>query len=823
MRFFAGLLNRLVFAAVLVAGLAALSAPASAQNVVVQGNRRVDTETIRSYFTGTTQQSDNAAVKELLATNLYSDVRARREGGRVVVTVVENNIINRVAFEGNSKLKSEQLAPELQSKSRGPYNPATVQADIARLQDIYKRSGRGAAKITSRLVDLPNGRVDVVFTIDEGGKTGVREINFAGNGIYSSGKLRGLMQTTEMNYLSWLKSTDVYDPDKIATDQELIRRYYLKNGYADFRIVSSDARYDDVKQGWIVTLTVEEGPQYRVSTVRVDSRIADVDSATLVREVKLSEGDVYDGVQVEKSVEALNRAVSRSGYAFVQVRPRGDRDPAAQTISLSFTIDEGPRVYVERVNIRGNTRTRDYVIRRAFEIGEGDAYNRVLIDQGERRLNGLGFFKKVRITNEPGSTADRVLVNVEVEDQPTGSFSIAGGYSTTDGVIAEVSLSESNFLGRGQFVRIAAQNGQRARGVDFSFTEPYFLDRHLAAGFDLFSKQTDNSKYARYINWVTGGTLRLGIPFTDEITLTPRYSLYTSRIKIPNTSSQPYDDCTTPIDGTTPGFGTLAATTPATSTVNCLTNGEASIAVKESRGSRLTSLVGYTLSYNTLDSPKDPTSGIYAEVRQDFAGLGGQSRFVRQTGEARYYREVYDQVVGIARLQGGNIIGYGGSGLRLTDHFNLGPNLVRGFAPSGIGPRDVTNPTDFKANPLGGTTYAGASLEFQFPLGLPRELGIKGAVFADAGTLFGYRGKKQFDVNRNGFIDGFAGGVCTQPLTTQAECITVRDAKTIRSSVGASIIWQSPLGPIRFDYAFALSKDKNDVTQAFRFGGGTSF
>ncbi len=819
MRFLRGFLTRLAFSVAVLACIAGFVAPAAAAAIVVEGNHRVDAETVRSYFTGQDQAKINQAVKELYGTGLFSDVRVTQQGGRIVVHVVENGVINRVVFEGNKKVKSEQLEAEVQSKTRGPYSPAIVQADVQRLREIYRRSGNGNAKITTRTVDLPNGRLDVVFTIDEGSKTGVKAINFVGNHAYSERKLRGLMQTTEMNFLSWLKTTDVYDPDKIASDEELIRRYYLRNGYADFRIVGTDVKFDSEEGGYIITVTVEEGAPYTVSSVKIDSHIPDINGEALLSFVRLEAGDTYDGDLIQKSVEALTREVARRGYAFSEVRPRGDRDQAAHTVSIGFVVDDGPRVYIERINVRGNTRTRDYVIRREFDIGEGDPYNKVLIDRAERRLNSLGFFKKVKITNLPGSSPDRVIIDVEVEDQPTGSFAISGGYSTSDGFIAELSVTETNFLGRGQFVKVAVQEGQYARGIDLSFTEPYILDTRISAGFDLFAKQNDNTQYTDYRTFLTGGTLRLGIPITDEFAISPHYSLYNTRITIPDTASSPFNDCNFPIDGVTPGIGSLSSVPPSIDS-NCLTNGEASLAIKQAQGSTLTSLAGFNLDYNTLDNRKDPTSGLFAELRQDVAGLGGDSQFIRTSGDLRYYRPIFEDFVGIVHLQGGNVTGFGSEQqLRITDEFQLGPTLVRGFAPSGIGPRDISNLAAYKFNPLGGSEYFGASLEVQFPLPyLPRDLGLRGAVFSDAGTAFGYNG-------RTNFTPG--GGACVPdavaPLFTQGTCVQVRDSSVIRSSVGASLLWASPLGPIRFDYAYALSKDRYDVTQAFRFSGGTQF
>ena len=743
--------------------------------------------------------------------------------------------INRVAFEGNSKVKGDTLASQVESKPRYYFNPAVAQADVERIRETYRRSGRAAATVSYRTVDLPNGRVDVVFTINEGDKTGVKDINFVGNNVYSTGRLVGMMTTTEMNFLSFLKTSDVYDPERIASDLELVRRFYLKNGYADFRVVSSDARFDAGQGGYIVTVTIEEGPQYRVASVGVQSHLPDVPDASLAPIVAVSPGDVYNGDLVEKTVERLTKEVNRRGYAFSQVRPRGDRDPATRTVSVNFVVDDGPRVYIERINVRGNTRTRDYVVRREFEIGEGDAYNRVLIDRAERRLNSLGYFKKVRITNEPGTAPDRVIVNVDVEDQPTGNFSVSGGYSTSDGFIAEVSVSESNFMGRGQYVKLGVTAGQRTRGIEFNFTEPYFLDTRVAAGFDLYAKKNDTSRYSYYDSTIVGGGLRFGIPITDEITLAPRYSLYSTYIHVPNDLKHPYNDCSSPYPFLTPGAPFALAANPF---YNCTSNGEASIAIKAQQGTRITSMVGLTLGYNSLDNPKNPTSGISASISTDVAGAGGDSRFFRTVGDFRYYHEIWDDVVAFGRIQGGHMFGLGGYQLRVTDAFNLGPNLVRGFAPGGIGPRDISNPINLKGNAVGGTTYIGGTLETQFPIwGLPKEIGLRGAVFADAGTLFGYKGPTNFTSYTDYVLYGsdpttgpvLASTGCVptlvaSPLYGPGSCLSIGgDTKLIRSSVGVSLLWQSPLGPIRFDLAKALSKSKYDQTQVFRFSGGSSF
>lgn len=786
--------------------------PAAAQSVSVKGNKRVETETIRSFVMlapgeSYTPARIDQAIKDLFATGLFSDVRVSRAGSGIVVSVVENSLINRVTFIGNSKIKTEVLIGEVQSRSRGPFSRTLIDQDVARIRELYTRSGRAGVKIDAQIANQPDGRVDVTFSINEGDKTGVAAIVFQGNNVFSNWKLKSLMSTTESNFLSFLKSSDIYDPDRISADLELIRRFYLKNGYADFRVVSSSADLDPAKGGYMINIVLDEGEKYTVAGADVESRIADVDVERLKGAVRTRAGNTYSAEDVEKSVDGISREVAQRGYAFAQVRPRGDRDAASRTVRIVYSVEEGPRVYVERIVVRGNTRTRDYVVRREFDLGEGDAYNKAAIDRAERRLRNLGFFKTVKITNEPGSAPDRVVVNVDVEDQPTGSFSIAGGYSTSEGFLAEVSLQETNFQGRGQFARIAVNNGQKSRGGELSFTEPFFMGRRIAAGFDIFTKFTDTASYSRYQSRMTGFTLRTGVPITEEFSVGTRYTLYQQKIRIPNSGSHPYWDC----DGTIVAPGTNP----------CISNGEASVAIKEAQGKTITSLAGLTFAYNTLDKNSDPTSGIFADLKPEVAGLGGDSRFVRAVGTFRYYYPITDDFNGMLKLQGGHMFGFGSDKLRVLDHFYMGPDLVRGFATAGIGPRDRGG--DSSANAVGGTTYFGATAEVTFPFfGVPRELGLRGAVFADAGTLFGYRGKKTFELN------GVPGSQCTDPGNTkfQSECLSVRDESAIRSSIGAGVLWASPLGPIRFDYAYALTRVRGsggDKLQAFRFSGGARF
>ncbi|MEA2976907.1 MAG: outer membrane protein insertion porin family [Alphaproteobacteria bacterium] len=798
------ILGGVVVGSVGIALLTVQPAFAQANSIVVEGNRRVEADTVRSYFrTGAGERLDAAkidqALKALYATGLFQDVRISQPGGRLVVTVVENPVINRIAFEGNKKVKDEQLTLEVQSKARGTYSRPTVQADVQRIVEIYRRNGRFDIRVEPKIIELPNNRVDLVFEVNEGVKTGVKQINFVGNRTYSDYRLKDVLKTSESNWLSFLQTTDVYDPDRIEADRDLIRRFYLKNGYADVRIISAVSEYDPEKKGFIVTFTIDEGGQYRVGTVDVQSNVRAVDPGTLRSKLRAQAGDVYNAEAIEKTVEDMTIEVSKRGYAFATVRPRGDRNTQAMTVNLAFVVEEGPRAYVERINIRGNTRTRDYVIRREFDIAEGDAYNRALIDRAERRLKNLTYFKTVKITNEPGSAPDRVVVNVDVDDQPTGEFSVAGGYSTADGFMAEVSLGERNLLGQGQYAKASVQVGQRARGFELSYAEPYLFGYRLLGGADLFVKQTTASNYVSYDTRTIGSNARLGFALTEEVGLQLRYSIYRQEITLPTFLNDCNNNIASPAFNPTPTFAG-GAFLP----LNCYANGEASLPVRVelARGPVLTSLVGYTLGYNNVDNNKSPTKGLNVELKQDFAGVGGDVNFIRSIVDLRNYHEVFPDVVGVVHLQAGKIAGWGSKDLRMLDHFQLGPGLVRGFEPSGIGPRDLTIGTNNDA--LGGTNFWGASVELQTPLFfLPKEIGVKAAVYADAGSLWGYKGPTTF------------------PATN--ESVTVADSMLVRSSVGVGLIWDSPFGPLRFDYARALTKASYDRTQVFSFGGGTRF
>ncbi len=774
----------------------------SANSIVVEGNRRVEAATIRSYFhpgpggrLGPAEIDD--AIKALYSTGLFSDVHIGHAGGRLVVSVVENPVINQVAFEGNKKAKDQQLEAEVQSKARGTLSKPTVQADVQRIIQVYHRTGYYDVTVIPQIIELPNNRVNLVFKITEGKKTVVREIRFVGTHAFGDNRLKRVIKTTEANWLSFLQTTDIYDADRVEADRDLLRRFYLKHGYADVRIVSAVGEYDPAKKGFIITFNIDEGKQYRVGTVDVISNVHALNPSILRNEVKLQSGNIYNADLVQKSVESMTIEAARNGYAFANVQPRGSRDFKRHIVNLVFVVNEGTRAYIERINIRGNTRTRDYVIRREFDIGEGDPYNRALIDRAERRLKNLNYFKTVKITNEPGSAPDRVIVDVDVTEKPTGEFSVSGGYSTADGFISQVSIADRNLMGRGQFAKASVSYGQYSQGFNLSFVEPYLLGYRMAGGIDVFGSQNQSTSYVSYNSNTLGTKLRLGFALTEELSLQPYYSIYRQDISLPDQ------------------LNCWPAGSTAANGVTC-TPASLPARLELANGPVIVSLVGATTAYNTLDNVNAPTSGLLAKVTNDLAGVGGDVNFFRTTGEFRDYYEVLPDVVGVLKLQGGHVSGWGGKDLRMLDHFFMGPNLVRGFAPSGIGPRDLTPSTTNDA--LGGSLYWGASAEIQTPLYfLPREIGIKLAAYVDAGNVWDYQGP--------------TSGSAPAGSPVQNLLVGLDDPMDIRSSVGVGLIWDSPLGPLRFDLAYPMTKycstaggtEVCDRTQIFRFSGGTKF
>ncbi|MEP9388097.1 outer membrane protein assembly factor BamA [Mesorhizobium sp. KR9-304] len=758
----------LQFASVSVAQAATVS------SIDVRGNQRVDAETIRSYITIKPGQSFSSAdidesVKRLFSTGLFSNVSVNQVGGTLVVQVSEYQIVNQVLFQGNKKIKDAQLTSTVQLKSRGTFSPDQLEADAEAIRAAYARVGRDDATVTTRTIDLGENRVNVVFEINEGGRTKIAAINFVGNEAFGDRRLSDVIATKESTLLSFVLRDDIYDEDRLRADEEALRRFYFNRGYADFQVVSAFGELDEATNEYTVTITVEEGDKYTFSEISVDSTLPDVPGESLMPLVETQSGDVYNAKNIEDTIIALTEHLAGLGYAFAQVTPRGDRNFENRTISVVYTIDQGAKTYVERIEIRGNTRTRDYVIRREFEVSEGDAFNQVLIQRAKRRLEALGFFETVEVATAPGSEADQVVLVVDVVDKSTGEFSVGAGYTTggdSPGPSIEGAITERNFLGRGQFIKFSAGGGESSQDYQLSFTEPYFLGRRIAAGFDIYQRQRD---YDDYDSETTGATIRFGLPITETLSTQIAYNLSSEEYNLEDGCDVGNDFC-----GVSNAIVDAVATSP-----------------------WIKSSVSGALVYNTIDDMKSPHAGIYANVTTEVAGLGGDAQFVKLTARGSYYHTLSEEfdVVGIVSAGGGHIVGYGDGGLRIFDQFQSNDRMIRGFAYGGIGPYDAAGDDD----KLGGTTYFNASAETQFPLPLlPESFGIRGAVFADAATLYGS------DIN--------VVGVDVQGNEMQW-----------RASVGAGLIWASPFGPLRIDYAVPVLKEETDEVQEFNFGVSTRF
>ena len=738
--------------------------------IEVRGNSRVEASTVRGNLTispgsGFNNNDIDESVKRLFATGLFSDVQINVSGSTLVVSVVENQIINQVVFNGNKKIKDAALKQVVQSRQLGPYNDLILQADIQAIRDAYAAIGRSDATVTTKLVPVDGGRVNLAFEINEGDRTKISSINFVGNQAYGDGRLADIISTKRSGMLSFLTRKDVYDEDKLRADEELLRRFYYNHGYADFRVISSFAELDEASNEYVVTITVEEGERYVFGDVTIESTVPGIDADSLKGLIETRSGAVYSAKDVEDTILAISDRVATQGYPFAQITPRGDRDFNNRTISVVYLVDEGTRAYVERIEIRGNTRTRDYVIRREFDLSEGDAFNQVLVRRAKKRLEDLKFFSSVDISTQPGSQPDRVVLIVDVKDQSTGEFGVGGGYSNSDGFTATVDITERNFLGRGQFIRASVGGGTDSREYSLSFTEPYFLGYRLAAGFDVF-KRTD-SGYNGFDEDVQGINLRLGAPITDDLYLTTAFKYSQTR----------FNDVTTTAILSAPEAAVVAA------------------------GGYDTGALSYSLAYSTVDDRLFPREGISAKLTQEYAGLGFDSDYIKTTAKASYFQMISESadIVGQVTAGAGNVTSTSGN-LRVFEHLFIGQETIRGFDTRGIGPRVFSGTTNVGS--AGGTTYFNGSVEVSAPLPMvSRELGLRFNVFADAATLYGN--------------DISAADFGTQTL--------VGSGMEWRASVGAGITWASPFGPLRVYYAEPVAKESYDQIKKFGFGASTRF
>lgn len=723
--------------------------------IVVEGTQRIEPETVRSYML--IKEGDpldpervNESLKGLYSTGLFSDVTLRREGDVLFVRVVENPIINRIAFEGDKELEEETLRNEVQLRQRIVYTRTRVQNDVKRILDLYRRTGRFAATVEPKVVQLPQNRVDLVFEIDEGQPTGIRRISFIGNREFSDRALREIIQTSETRWYRFLSSDDTYDPDRLTFDRELLRRHYLRNGYADFRVVSAVAELTPDRKDFFITFTIEEGKRYRFNVLAIESKIKDVKPEVIQPAVEIEKGDWYDSEAVDDTVIALSNAVGDLGFAFVAVLPNVKRDRKKRTIDINFVVQEGPRVFVERIDIGGNVRTLDKVIRREFQVVEGDAFNSTKLRRSRTRIQNLGFFSRVDVNNIPGSEADKTVIKVDVAEKSTGELSVGAGFSSQNGPLVDLRIRERNLLGKGQDLRASISLSAERQNFDVGFTEPYFLDKELSFGVDGFHSASSNVSEFESIS--TGARVRLGYVLAEDLRHSVRYTFRRDEV--------------TDVEN------------------------DASVFIKAEEGTDFVSAVGQDITYDRRNSRLDPTDGYVIRLSNDLAGLGGDIAFFKARLTSTYYYGIAQNWVISARGDVGYITGLGDDDVRISDRFFLGGDKLRGFDNGGVGPRDVS--TD---DALGGKFVYSGSVELIFPLGLPKQFGVNGALFTDAGSLTDL----DFD----------------DPV--------IEDTASIRWSAGLGVAWRSPFGPVRLDFAVPIVKEDFDETENFRFNFGTRF
>ncbi len=788
---------------------AAAPAPASpaaaasvVRRIVVSGNQRVEASTVLSYVP--IQPGDalnpaavDAAIKTLFATGLFGDVDINDNNGILTIQVVENPIINRVIFEGVRALKEEDLTKEVQAKPRSVFTAARAQADIQRIVELYRRSGRFAASVTPSVRELEQNRVDLIFTVSEGPTTGVKSINFIGNAAFSDTALRKAVVTEQSKWWKFLTSNDNYDPDRLDYDRELLRQWYTNRGYADFRVVSGVAELTPDQKDFFVTFTIEEGIQYDFGEIVVETELDRLSPKLLKASIPIRSGRRFQGKQIESAIDAMTFVAGASGYANVDIRPRVDRDKETRKVNITFEVNEGPRIFVDRIEVAGNNSTLDEVIRRELRVVEGDAFNRILLDRSKARLRGLGFFKTVEIEEKPGGDADRSVVDVKVEEDSTGELSFQAGYSSTENFLFDVSISQSNLGGRGQFLRLRASTSSRRQQLDLQFTEPKFLGRNLAAGFNAFLTRSNFLDVSAFATQTVGGLLRASFPLTERSGLGLTYSLRQDTINIADSQVGLAD-------------GTVV---DQCSVLNPLRPG-----LCDQEGSFVTSIIGFSLSYDRRNDFVTPTKGYNIVFQTNVAGLGGQVQYIRAELEGGIYQKLFGPVRGAFLFSGGYILGYGGDDVRINDRFFKGGSSFRGFEIAGVGPRQLIGvvapdgSTDtLERDALGANIFGIGTVQAEFPLGLPKEFGLSGAAFYEFGTV----GKLDDSSSRTlpSFTD--VNGLINTPF--------VGDQLSFRASAGISIFWDSPFGPVQFDFAQVLNRQSYDRPEFFRFSTRTRF
>jgi outer membrane protein insertion porin family len=734
------------------------------KKIEVNGNNRIDAETVINYseiLLGDTYneiQVDNS-LKNLYETELFSNVEIKYSNSILTIEVVENYLINQVAFEGNKKLDDQSLAAVTSLKGRSTFSTRKLEEDIASIINSYRAAGRYSVFVEPKIIKLDFNRINLVYEINEGNVTRITDINFIGNANYSDRKLRNAIASKRSTLIDSIWGTGrSYDNLIMEYDRELLNQFYRNNGYVNFRVINSIAELDSNNDSFIMTFTVEEGERYNFGSINIINEINYSELNQIHNEIKTKAGDVYSEKLIQTSSLQIVNHLRNNGLPFVQVNVIEKFNEANNTIDINYVLSNGPQLYIERIDIIGNQRTFDYVIRRELALSEGDPLNQEYISKSIRNIRNLGFFSDVKINTVPGSAFDRRILKISISEANTGSLIFGGGYSTAYGVLGTIKISESNLLGRGQNIALDLSYGANQSLTNISFTEPRFLDTQVSAGIDIYGNQTDYSETSGYKNRQIGAGVRFGFPLSDELRLNVKYS---------NTNNEVY------------GISANAAT-----------------ALTQLEGKKNISELGYDLRYNTLDNNFSPSNGLLINIGQDFAGIGGDIKYLRSEFSGDYYIDFTNDIVGSISLNLGHIFGLEDQAIRIADAFRNPGDILRGFQPGGISPRLKANVANSNQESVGGNTYLSASTGVKFPIpSLTEEYGISAGVHLNAGTLFG----------------------------SDLDASTLDDSNSIRTSAGASIFWDSPIGPLRFDFTEVINKESFDRTEFFQFSGGTSF
>ncbi len=798
------------------------NATGTVRAVLVRGTERLEPETVRSYLNlniGEPYDRErlDQALKALFASELFADATIRDDNGSLTVEVRENPVINRIVIEGAKRVKEDKIREEIRIAPRQIFTRSKARADVGRILELYRRSGRFAASIEPKIVQLEQNRVDVVFEISEGPKSKVRQINVLGNSKFSDDAIRKAMATKQARPWRFFSSNDTYDPDRLAYDQQKLRQFYLTNGYADFRVVSSVAELTPDRRDFIVTYVVDEGERYKFGKVELDSQIRDIKPKDFQPLIRIKQGDWYDAQKIENTVDGLTETAGLLGYAFADVRPQFDRDKDKREMNVTFAIGEAPRVYVERVQINGNTQTLDKVIRREFRLTEGDAFNSVKVKRSRDRLQGLGYFQeKLEIEQKPGSAPDKVILEANVQEKPTGELQVSAGYSSLENFILSLSIKQRNFRGRGQELRASANISSYSKSIEAGFTEPYLFGRNLALGFDVFRRDyrsfrytTTSTRDTTYTQVSTGFQVRTGFPITEYWAASFRYGLSRDQINL--------DQAT---------YYTNGICDPL----------KAGRYLCDAVGDRTTSSVGYSLIFDNLNNRLRPSAGQRFSISQDLAGIPIGVKYVRTRGNYDWYHALFGSGF-VLNLGGeaGYIKGYGGDDVRLTDRFFLGEPQMRGFGIRGVGPRvirkflnaDGTTIEDKKQwtdDAIGGRAYYLGRAEIQIPLGAAgAELGLRPSIFTDVGAVWSVKTPQLVCLSGPTTVSPGCLPNSTSAGSTGFKEFYYGNTPKPRLSVGIGVSWNSPFGPFRFDLAKALLKQQGDDTQVFQFNVGTQF